>query len=180
MAFQPGDVVFVDESKAHGYHLVAVGVAPGDLATVEKSLKGLRSGGRSIIHFKDERRERERILNGMLRMPLRVAVFSMRGTPDRIARPELLRVLIDYLVDDSVRSLTLERDDSVEQLDRRIIRHRLDKQDASQSLSYVHASKKERPVLWVADAIAWCYQKGGVWRSKAARIVVEQIVVRGP
>lgn len=35
-----------------------------------------------------------------------------------------------------------------------------------------HVFVDEEPLLWAADAIAWCWQRGGVWKDKVRGLVV--------
>lgn len=113
-------------------------------------------------------------------MDVKVRVYVMRGARDTVARPLLFRELVDDLVDASALDVVIERDASVEQSDRRVIYARLAERGKQGTISYVHRNRREQPMLWIPDAVAWCYQAGGVWPAKVATIIDEVIEVRRP
>lgn len=174
------DHVFVDESKAKGYYIAAAATARGDVADLEARLRKLRTGSRSDIHFTKETHRRELLLREFCTMDVRVTVYLMRGAKDVHARPALLRALVGDLVDSQARSLVIERDESVQQSDRRTIRDELDRRQAIGRLNYAHEDRRSRPLLWIADAAAWCQQAGGHWPSKIAPIVQDIIELKRP
>lgn len=54
MTFRPADRVYVDESKARGYYVVATATAIGDVQASERALRDLLKPGQRRIHFKSE------------------------------------------------------------------------------------------------------------------------------
>jgi hypothetical protein len=50
-------------------------------------------------------------------------------------------------------------------------RHALLTIDRESSLSYAHEDPDGKPMLWVADAVAWCSGAGGTWRGRIAPIL---------
>lgn len=160
--------------------MAAAATAAGDVAGIERTLRGLRAGGRSAIHFNDESRRRDQLLRAFCELDVRVTVYVMRRTRDTIARPALLRTLVDDLIASGASDVVLERDASVELADRRIIRDRLDQLGALGRLTYGHRNRNDQPLLWIADAVAWCQQKGGAWPSKVTPIVSDVIIVEAP
>jgi hypothetical protein len=124
VVFSPGARVFVDESKSRGYYVAAVAAAAGSVARLEARLRKLRAGGRSAIHFNDEGNRRDLLLREFCEMNVKVRVYVMRGARDTVARPLLLRELVDDLVDARALDVVIERDASVEQSDRRVIQVR--------------------------------------------------------
>lgn len=175
MTFRPGDIVFVDESKAHAYYLVAVAIDPFLIGATEKQLKQLRRGGRSVIHFKNEGSNRDRLARAFIQMEVQATVYSVRGASDRVARPLLLRRLVDDITKAHCSSLVIERDLSVETHDRQTIGDRLNELGATRSMTFRHGASPEYPILWIADAIAWCHQKGGHWKTKVQPIVCNEV-----
>lgn len=177
MSFQPGERVFVDESKARGYYIAAAATARGDVPAIEKTLRGLRHGGRSSIHFNMEGNRRDLLLREFCKLDVRVTIYVMKGTKDRIARPLLLQELVTDLVAGRAADVVLERDASVEEADRRIIRARLDQLGALNALTYGHRDRGEQSLLWIADAAAWCHQAGSPWTGKVASIVERVVTI---
>ncbi|GLI27133.1 hypothetical protein ARHIZOSPH14_13750 [Agromyces rhizosphaerae] len=180
MPFSAGDRVFVDESKSGGYYIAAAATASTDVASIERRLRGLRAGGRSAIHFNDESKRRDQLIRALCELEVRVHVYVMRRARDTVARPALLRALVADLIDGGAADLTLERDASLEAADRRVIRGELDRLGALTRLKYGHRGRTEQPMLWIADAVAWCEQKGGVWPQKVAPIVARRVVIDPP
>lgn len=177
MSFQPGERVFVDESKARGYYIAAAATARGDVPTIEKTLRSLRHGGRSTIHFTQESNRRDLLLREFCKLDVRVTIYVIEGAKDRIARPRLLQELVADLVSGGAADVVLERDESVEDIDRRIIRAKLDQLGALGTLTYGHRNKTEQPLLWVADAAAWCHQAGAPWTGKVASIIERVVTI---
>lgn len=172
--------VFVDESKSRGYYLAAAATAVGDVAPIEAELRRLRAGGRSAIHFNDEGNRRDALIREFINMDVQIRIYVMRGARDTVARPILLRALVDDLVESQASRLTLERDESVEQADRRIIFDQLSVRNARRELAYEHRQRREQPMLWLADAAAWCFQAGGRWPDKIQPIIGEVVKIEAP
>lgn len=73
--------------------------------------------------------------------------------------------------------LTIEQDDSLVAADRAYLydavrRHR------APDLVYHHCRPQEEPLLWVSDAVVWCYAKGGEWRRRVQPIIGSVTSVR--
>jgi len=70
VTFQPADRVYVDESKARGYYIVATATAIGDVQASERALRDLLKPGQRRIHFKSESDSRRRqILSRICALP---------------------------------------------------------------------------------------------------------------
>ena len=50
-----------------------------------------------------------------------------------------------------------------------------DKEEAT-GLHYRHAVPHEYPLLWVSDAVAWCYSSGGDWMRRAEPLVESRLI----
>ena len=171
VSFRPADRVFVDESKARGYYVVATASATGWVQASEKALRGLLKPGQRRIHFKSESdRRRREILARLCELDVRVSVWLVRGVADREARPLCLAALTDKALRDRVAHLVIERDASLERADRQLIAAALRAHPAAE-FRYEHAAPHDRPLLWVSDAVAWCYSNGGDWVRRVEAIV---------
>lgn len=171
MTFRPADRVYVDESKARGYYVVATASAIGDVQVAERSLRDLLKPGQRRIHFKSESDSRRRqLLSRMCALDVRVAVWVVKQLPDKEARPLSLGALVEEAARAGVNQLIIERDESLERADRRLIADVLRRQDGSELL-YRHVAPHEHPLLWVSDAVAWCYSNGGDWIRRVEPIV---------
>ena len=174
MAFKPAEKVFVDESKARGYFLVATSSDTSNLKVSEKALRSLLKPGQRRIHFKKERDSRRReILSLMSTLELRVTVFICQGLDERQARVLCLEALVGMAVESEIFSLVIERDETLVQSDKRIIAGILLSEGST--LDYQHVGPHEHPLLWVSDAVAWSFYCGGDWLRRCSPIVNEVI-----
>lgn len=175
VTFRAGDRVYVDESKARGYYVAATAAAVGDVRDCERALRELLLPGQRRLHFKSESGSRRRqILSRMCALEVRVGVWVVRQLPDREARPLSLGSLVGAAARAGVGQLVIERDASLESADRRLVADVLRRHEAK-SLEYRHAAPHEHPLLWVSDAVAWCYSNGGDWIRRAEPIVESRV-----
>ncbi|MFF2277905.1 DUF3800 domain-containing protein [Agromyces sp. NPDC058126] len=171
--YPAGCRVYVDECKTKGYYIAAAIVMPNNAAQLEKELRKLARPGQRRIHFTNESdSSRRSLISAVEKLGIRGVVYQVKGTTDRIARPLCLEALINDLVTHDARHLILERDESVEVADRRIIAETLRRHDAHE-LRYQHAAGHEHALLWVSDMIAWCAYKGGDWRRRIEPLIIE-------
>ncbi|WP_344029692.1 hypothetical protein [Leucobacter iarius] len=171
-AFPARSSVFVDESKAREFILAASFTSSSSHAETNQKLRGLVRRGQRRIHFKSESdSSRKRLLSEMAALDVTAQVYIAPHQVPAAARTQCLEHLIDDLVDSSASRLILERNESVQVSDRRVIRARLDQRNYRRSLSYDHASPHEYPLLWVSDAVAWCCQAGGDWRRRSEPLI---------
>jgi hypothetical protein len=169
--------VFVDECKSKGYRIAAAAVMPSDIGAFDRALRRLTRPGQRRIHFTNESdASRRALISAVARLRICVVVYQVSGVSDRLARPLCLDALVDDLVGSEVGGLVLERDESVEAADRRIIADAL-RRRKNRSLHYVHANAHEQPQLWISDMVAWCCYKGGDWRRRVDGLITETRVL---
>ena len=174
MTFRPADRVYVDESKARGYYVVATACAIGDVRASERALRDLLKPGQRRIHFKSESDSRRRqILSSMCAL-VRVSVWVVKQRPDKEARLLSLGALAEEAVRAGAAQLIIERDESLERADRRLIADAI-RRFGSSEMQYRHVAPHEHPLLWVSDAVAWCYSNGGDWIRRADAIVESRV-----
>ncbi|MBN9157907.1 hypothetical protein [Microbacterium sp.] len=82
--------------------------------------------------------------------------------------------LDENAVRDGVSQLILERDESLERADRRLIADVI-RRAGTVDMQYRHAMPHEHPMLWVSDAVAWCYSNGGDWIRRVDTIVESRV-----
>lgn len=173
--FRPGDLVFVDESKARGYFLVATATSRASARTAGRQLRTLLKPGQRRLHFKGESDSRRRfILSKMVTLEVDVAVWEVRNLPDKDARPLCLEAMVAQAARCQVGELVIESDASLETADRRMIA--AVSRAESGTFAYRHCPPHEEPLLWISDAVAWCYSKGGDWRRRVASLVDDRSV----
>lgn len=169
--------VFVDESERRSYLLCAA-VVVADVDRARTSVRALRKPGQRRVHFAKEGDTRRReILSALVELGLhaRVYVSPAAGTPGRQA---CLEALVGDLVAAGAERLTLESRRSMDHLDEVVIRATL-RRTGPGRLTYGHKVGFEEPLLWVPDAIAWAYGRGGDWRRRVDPLL-DKVVHLGP
>lgn len=73
-----------------------------------------------------------------------------------------------------VAQLIIERDESLVRADRSLVA-RIVREEAAE-IRYEHAMPYEHPLLWVSDAVAWCYSSGGDWIRRAEPFVERRLI----
>lgn len=175
MTFRRADRVYVDESKARGYYVVATASAIGDVRASERALRDLLKPGQRRLHFKSESDSRRRqILSTICSLDVRVSVWLVKHRPDKEARPLSLGALVAEAVESGAALLIIERDESLERADRRLIAEVI-RGVGSSEMQYRHVAPHEHPLLWVSDAVAWCYSNGGDWIRRVDPIVASRV-----
>lgn len=91
------------------------------------------------------------------------------------ARRACLERLFADLVDLDARKLIIEQDESPVEHDRRWLFAA--RKALGAEIEYDHLRAHEECLLWIADAVAWCWTAKGVWRERARRFVVAEIQV---
>lgn len=164
---------FVDETMRGGYYMAAALMVPKDLARVRKAISALLLSGQRRIHFNTERDSRRRqILSTIVELQPEVVIYDASGhRDDRAARQACLEALVDDLAARRAHRLVIERADSLLTNDQRILYARVHKTGCADTLTYVHQRTHEEPLLTIPDAVAWCWTKGGHWRSTISQIV---------
>lgn len=176
MLFLPGDRVYVDESKQHGYVLAATAIAPGARVPVNQALRGSLLGGQRRTHFAKESDSRRRfLLSLMSSLDVRAAVLTVPRHNDNAARAACISELVDLLAKAPVHSLTIERDETLEAADRAVIALTLQRATIQSSLRYEHVEPHAAPGLWISDAVAWSFARGGDWRRRVEPILGNRV-----
>lgn len=165
-------VLFVDESKAKGYTMVAALVATGDVASLRRNVRSLVLPGQRRIHFTKERSERKRmILSRFFEFGVQAQIFHCATKSQAQGREACWRGIVNFAVEHSHARIVIERDESIEQLDRQTLFREVRRHGIGDTLSYEHALPHQEPLLWVADAIAWSATKGGEWKTRITPLI---------
>ena len=175
-----GGQVFVDESKARDYLLVAVTVTPRNLVVARKAVRSLILPGQHRIHMKQEGDSRRRaILAALTALHLPVTIYR-DSTPDR-REPQRRDACIDALVRNGLRDkcaeLILELDRTLERSDHRRLIGAMSRASARDVLAHRHATAAAEPLLVIPDAIGWAWARGGDWRRRCNSLEIEIIDV---
>ncbi len=156
---------FIDESTRRGEYLICVAVCDdGQLHAARKELKGLLLPGQRRLHFATEgdRRRRE-ILSRISEMVVESAMYTATHRDQPRARAAILeRVAMDLAADGATR-LTLESREGQDHHDRAVLYRALGPEAA---VGYQHSTPSGEPLLWIPDAVAWAFGRGGDWKRR--------------
>ena len=156
--------VFVDETKAREFILVATWVAPANLVRVRKAMRSLVPSGRVRIHFKKlTDAQRDRVLGVLSDLPLCCTVVRLRGLPAPEARAAALQAVLGSAATHGAALVVLETDEPSRAADLTVAR--------GVFASVRHLRHFEEPILWASDAVAWCLQRRGPWPAKVEPLI---------
>lgn len=160
-------IIAVDESKAKGYLLVLAELEIDAAPEIRKSLNRLRNKGQTTIRFSTEDDSRKRqILGAMKHLDVEWTIISVKGLSEPVARELCLQQLVDELNEGKNYSIVLDRDESYVSFDKKVIRNSLLRRELTKAVQYRHDEPNLEKLLWLPDAIAWSYARGGNWRRE--------------
>jgi hypothetical protein len=163
---------FVDESRRGSYLLVAAVVEPAQLAPGRVLLRGMCRPQDRRLHFNamtDPRRRKTAA--ALAAAPLRCWVYLGRGEPESARQVCLAQLLTELLAVQCQRLVIESRGSSDDARDARTLNAALGPTPSKSGLVHEHLRPYEDPLLWVPDAVAWCYGAGGDWRRRIAPLV---------
>lgn len=167
----PGEHVFVDETKSAGLLLTAAAVLPASLPDARRVMRSQVMRGQRRIHFITESDARRKtILDAITELAPECTIYDGSAHHRRRQREMCLGALVKDLAARRAQLLVLERDDSIFDLDRRLLYQQVREHDCVE-LVYRHLRAHEEPLLAIPDAIAWCWQRGGQWRERVREMV---------
>lgn len=168
---------FIDESKRTGFTLVGVVVEDSHVARLRAAMLRHLLPGQERLHFvKESHGRRSRILADVLSFHPSVVIACDVRT--RGARQPCLEDLLTVLHRSGVSRLVVEIDRSEQAHDQRTIYSVA--RSRSWNLSYAWLPSSQEPALWAADAAAWCWSKGGSWRTEIERVAIMAPAFQGP
>lgn len=163
-------IAFIDESKAKKYLLVLALVESRDLTGMRKSLvQNLLAGQRSINFRKESSRRRKQLLGIFLNLNIRVIVFKDIKAPSGLSRGSLIRQICENVPRLKTTELVFELDITCLAEDVKLLN------EIRPSVSWDHRERHQEPLLWVADAVAWCVNRGGDWERIVRPMIAETI-----
>ncbi|MEU4193008.1 hypothetical protein AB0E69_14005 [Kribbella sp. NPDC026611] len=159
--------VFVDETKSRGLLMAAAYCPADDVAVNRKALRALLLPGQERLHFNHEKpARRKRILDLIAEFHLLVSLYQA----ERETLMDRQRCL-DAIVRDcagSAERLVVELEESTYQHDLRCLREAARRHGCYETLRWDVLVSKADPLLWVPDAVAWSWMRGGIWRQAVA------------
>jgi len=162
---------FIDESvRGRNYGLCATLVPGHGLAAARSHMRSLLISGQRRLHFASESpRRRKVLLQDIAKIPCQSMIHMAVGGEQVEARAAALESLMVELVDRSVERIVLDARQGQDHRDRAVIARALGL-DAGRDIQYQHLSSASEPLLWIPDAVAWSWGRGGQWRT-----VVEEL-----
>ncbi len=151
--------------------VAALGVS-NDLARIRRDIRKLVLPGQRRIHFTKEHPDRKRLILSRLTATGVTAQIFHCTTKDPVrGRNICLAEIVAYAAEGSFTKLVIERDESIEKSDRQTLFREVRRHGLTDELNYVLETPYQEPLLWVADAIAWSYTKGGEWRQRVDPLI---------
>lgn len=168
---------FLDESaRGSRYHVCAAVIANRDVDDLRRLVRSFCLPGQRRWHFVHERDSRRRQIVDALVQSGQVTALDYHGKGrDAEVRAECLRRVVAPLIALDVTRLIIESREGRDHRDRRVLIEQL-REHPDTAFGYDHMPPHGDPLLWIADALAWCSSAGGAWRERVATIVITQEV----
>ncbi len=114
-----------------------------------------------------------------MKLAVTVRMYSGPCLPktEELVRQDCLHRAIEDLLDLRAHRLVLDTRDHRDVHDHRTLWHALGARPSNTRLTYEHLDSTLEPILWVSDAVAWCFGAGGGWADRVAPLIAEQIKV---
>ena len=169
---------FVDESgRGSRYHVCVVVVANDDVDDLRRMVRSFCLPGQRRWHFVHERDSRRRqIIDAIVASGrVRALIYHGKGRDAEI-RAEAFRRMVQPLVDRGVTRLLIESREGRDDRDRQVLIGQL--RGRRDAILYDHVPSHGDPLLWIADALAWCSSAAGVWQERIESIATFEDVNR--
>ncbi len=170
---------FADESHRRSeYMICAATIASSDLTRTRTELRKLRLSGQRRLHFASEGDpRRKRILSAMGDLDASTRLFVASYPRQTQARKAILQRMVVQLREDGVRRLVLDSREGQDHNDRSAI-HEVIGSRPQPAFEYLHQPSATEPLLWIPDAVAWAWGRGGHWRKRLETLELVQSVMR--
>ena len=169
-------IVAIDESKAKAYVLVAVFIDAHEAPSIRKSLKKVLLKGQRSVHFSFENDSRKKlILNVLKTLNFEAKIFVSSEAKQADARAWCLEQVVATLKVESEYRIVLDRDEGYEAFDKRAITLASRRAGLNRENTHNHDEPEYEPLLWIPDAIAWCYSKNAEWRDRVSQMLSSNI-----
>ena len=169
--------VFVDESKRSGFRFAAVLVSPDGIADARTTMRAQLVRGTRRLHFVHENDViRRRALAAIAELSLRIVIIEApRFAAQPSQRTAGLETLVGLCAEWEADRLVIERDENTVGLDRRVLAARARTLRHPRPLTFAHVPASQEPLLWIADAVAWSWSRGGDYRRRIEAMGVTKI-----
>jgi hypothetical protein len=169
--------IYADESKARGFRFALTIVSDRDAGRCRLAMLALRKGPTRRIHFvKEMNSTRKAILATIRALPVAHVVVEVGPLPGGSDPRERGLVALARLAREvGATTVVLERDPTTVEKDRRVLFANSRSRNDHAQIHYYHLTATEEPLLWIPDAIAWSWTRGGEWRRRVMEMGVRVI-----
>ena len=174
---------FADESRRGStYHLAVAIAEPANLRGLRRELRNLLLPGQRELHFKREWEPRQRqLVRAIARLPICVHIYLRScDRAEELARQACIERLACDLLDRGAHRLVLDSRSELDSKDEATIRAAVKRHPHETRFRYEHVDSTSESLLWVADAVAWCFGAGGHWRKRVEPIVAVVVDLNRP
>lgn len=162
--------LFVDECKQFPFLLVGFVISNVKQQALRRKLREHLLAGQRSLHFKSENTRRKKsIVKALMDSHCQVVVVKCITGTNIAARYCALNALVQSHTAASCNTIVLELDETVRHRDHLFLKERQSFQ------AWDHRQRHEEPLLWVADAVAWCVNRGGEWERMVRPMIVKTI-----
>ena len=163
-------IAYIDESKAKSYILAVCLAQPKEISRLRKTLSTKLLKGQRSFHFRKESdRRRVQLVRFLLEFDFKVVIFRDTGRSVVQARKTLITQVCATASKFGITELVFELDNSAWESDIKLLN------ELRPSMPWDHRERHQEPLLWVADAVAWCVNRGGEWERMVRPLILETI-----
>ncbi len=157
---------YADESVRGRDYMLGVTLVPSsEVKATRRALRALVLRGQRRIHFSSESNHRRRaLLSDIAALETSSTIYLARHHDQPAARDALLTAMVHDLLKEPTARLVLESRAGQDQRDRSVIWRAIGSSSRTR-LAYGHEVGYHEPLLWVPDAVAWAWGRGGRWRQ---------------
>lgn len=131
-------------------------------------MRWLLQGSQTHLHFTKEKDSRRRqIVREIAQLDLAIDVYDASGCDPRKARDLTMEMIVADLAAVRAAWLNIEMDESLAAAERKVLARAVRRFGVEGELQYRHVPKRNEPMLWAADAAAWCWTHAG-WKELIA------------
>ena len=123
-------------------------------------------GQRSIHFVKEAESRRRKLIKEITDLGFSGIRFEAKEKNQKLARELCIKEIVRFADKNEIRNLAFERDESAVANDEKWLKEEIRETQGIDRLGFVHLNRFEEPLLWVADAIAWCDARGGDWEKR--------------
>ena len=164
-------IAYVDESKAKRFLFAVHLIEPKRQFVIRKELaKSLLAGQRSWHFVKESKRRRKHLIGLLLELGSKLVIIRVDSLNTVTKRTVALSALVDLITKYGISEIVFDLDQTSLSADSKYL------SNFKFHLTWDHRERHQEPLLWVADAVAWCVNRGGDWERMVRPLIIETIV----